>query len=374
MSEKDVAVADGETKNIPSQNQLNMKDNTDQQMEPLNVKQKGDSQAKEKEQIYKPGERVEMPETVPLPYNLNANFQSAFKEALEKKGKLRYLGIVDPEMNDEEIEKKELEIKEDEENKLNLDKSGEDIVDDQMAQLHLCKKAYLDQYYELSDLMVCCALYRRYRLSLEYGEKAYHFYNLKEEADSSCGHDCCPNQCRGFHVNADYYRLKDGTRDRNFFVFNKLFRCGVSCLCSCCSRPTLEVITQGGQLIGRIIEQRTFCSPTIMIYYKQNRNPTWKISGRCSQCGYCCRDLCAGCCSEATFYIYKAMDEENVEFGSIVKKNEYGKVWKPDCERIEINFPEIAVPEEKVLIIGGTLMMLYMYYQNSKVRTRCHNN
>lgn len=327
--------------------------------------------------LKKDGERKEEAEVVPPNFVMNEAFQGNLITALEKYGRIRSKCIVDQEMNDDEINKKEREIKEEE-----LYKEGKgqivvqnDMADDQLSQLNLCKKAYLDQYYELSDLMVCCSLYRRYRLSLEFNEKAYHLYNVKEAPSGHCSHDCCPNQCRGFLIDFDYYTIKENIKVNDYITAKKLMRCGISCLCACCSRPTLEMRNQKGEMIGRVVELRTACTPTIMLYYKNNRNPTWKIAGRCSQCGYCCRDLCTGCCNEANFYIYKSMDEEEKEFGQITKRNEYGKVWKPDCERIEITFPEsnLCHPEEKVLILGGTLLILYLYYQNSKVRTRCHN-
>ena len=110
------------------------------------------------------------------------------------------------------------------------------------------------------------------------------------------------------------------------------------------------------------------------LYYKNNKKPSWKIVGSCCQCGYCCRNLCPGTCTQATFGIYKPNDEKNKnEEGQIIKKRIDGMKLKPDVEQVEVVFPKEANPEEKAIFISAGLLVGYLYYQNIRNGKRCHN-
>ena len=68
-----------------------------------------------------------------------------------------------------------------------------DSKDNPLAQLQAAKSAYIDQYYRVSDLFICCPLHYRYHISLDFGKnQAYHLFDTKEFSPV-CSHNCCPN-------------------------------------------------------------------------------------------------------------------------------------------------------------------------------------
>lgn len=334
----------------------------------------------------------------PRQFQIHHDFiDKMIKQLKINKNSTRGLNVVEPELTHKEIEDKNEAIKsglkEDDHDEIDKEVGN---LDDPFSQIFLAKKAYLDQYYELSDLMVCCPIYRRYRVALEFAEnQVYPMFNIKEKYSSNFAHDCLGNQCRAFTIDMSHRKIKGMGRKR-FVNMTKKMRCGIYCFCACCSRPTLEIKSplnpdlaeeeQEQELYGRVIEKRTVCSPTFDLYYKDEENPSWCIKGSCCQCGYGCPEMCGGCCGsgKAKFHIYKYIEKDfgngekeivEEKQGMVVKNSEYGSVWKPDSERYEIDFPDnVDTPQEKLLMVAGTLFLAYMYFQKTNVKKRCHNN
>ncbi len=148
-----------------------------------------------------------------------------------------------------------------------------------------------------------------------------------------------------------------------------------SCLCACCTRPIFEVTTLNGNL-GRIIEDRTLCNPVLRILDANDTVKYW-ISGKCSQCGYCCRDQCcnAAKCAVCMFDIFDGADEQfNTSIGMISKNHRSGKRFGPDYDQMEIDFPAECSCQNKVLIMCGSILMEYLYFQNNWNFRRCNGN
>ena len=166
-----------------------------------------------------------------VPYKVSASYQGDLIQSLKKDSKLRPKTLLAPDFDDitrdigeldeeekqknmqEKLEDMNVEEKE-REDKTFLNKykessmSGNTFLQDPMALFSGAQKAYIDQFYQLSDLFVICPLYFNYRISLEYctsqnqeakgkgGKKeftAYHLFNTKE-ISPACSHNCLSNQ------------------------------------------------------------------------------------------------------------------------------------------------------------------------------------
>ena len=301
-----------------------------------------------------------------VPYLLDPTYKSRLLDTLKKKGRKRLNTLFEPEVVDiTKSEKEQKKMEEDEEKRIENERKLQEIEDikrdkelerqeleelnqintinintnnninnnnnnifrtleDDLAKFGPAQKAYIDQYYKISDMFVCCPLYYNYRISFQYEDKgdAYYLFDTKEYSPV-CSHDCCPNQSRTFDMELRSFSLDEKLIRKRFATLNKPFRCACSCLCACCTRPTLNVNINGGtEFLGSVVEIRTLCTPTLYIY---NKADVWKfkITGSCSQCGYCCKDLCCGMCNNCNFEIYPPGDNPDEKPVGFIKKTKF---------------------------------------------------
>ena len=344
-------------------------------------------------------EKIKFPIT---PYQVTGEYNNVLFSTLKKENRLRPTTLLAPEKFDitrdiGEILKEEEKINKnlEQENKLIEDREREDkihlnkykeqtllghtMIEDPMALFYGAKRVYIDQFYKLSDLFVICPIYYNYRISLCYEKNfsegkekntAYHLFNTKE-ISPSCSHNCCPNQARQIDINIFNFILNSkDKRVQKFIKLTKKYRCAISCLCACCSRPTFVVETLI-EMLGQIIETRTATDPVIHVL-DINEDIIYIIKATFCQCGFCCRDECCGSqkCSSCEFTIYD--EEGKEEKGKIKKGHRNGNKVLPDYDQIEVTFPEDASCQNKVLLMCAALVIEYLYFQNFSNLKRCN--
>lgn len=339
-----------------------------------------------------------------IPYKVSESYPQTLLDFLKKENRLRPKQLLAPEIGDitrnisdlekdelkqfklEEAEHQNLENKE-RDDKIHLGQykestfQGKTLLQDPFALFYGAETAYIDQFYKLSDLFVMCPLYFNYRISLEYcisneneEEKkyaAYHLFNTKENSPP-CSHDCCANQAREIDINIFNLTLDPEDKSRRlqkFVTLKKGCRCAFSCFCACCSRPTFYVDTPIDHL-GKIVELRTTCDPTINII-DINNDISYVISTRGSNCGYCCRDQCCGSrkCASCEFYIYDGAMENKIGF--ITKDHKSGNKMMPDYDQLKVTFPPSISCQDKILLLCSALVLEYLYFQNLSNTKRC---
>ena len=369
-------------------------------------KEKEEKEKKEKEEKKKL-ETIQKKVKFPIvPYKISTSYQTSIAATLKKDNNLRPKTLFAPDNDDitrnigkldeeEEEHYKRLEAEDknfqekEKEDKIFINKYKEEAllgktsIEDPMALFAGAEKVYLDQFYKLSDLFVICPLYFNYRISLEYCTSkndaskreysAYHLFNTKE-ISPLCSHNCCPNQSREIDINIFNFIVDSKGKERQiqkFISLKKKFRCAVSCLCACCSRPTFTVETLAEE-IGKIIEIRTVCDPIIHVE-DINDDVIYTITTKCSNCGYCLRDQCCDArrCAICEFLI-KDNKENNV--GTITKDHRSGKKVKPDYDQLVVTYPPECSCQNKVLLMCSALVIEYLYFQNMSNTKRCHGN
>ena len=187
-------------------------------------------------------------------------------------------------------------------------------------------------------------------------------YELREESDWLTR--CCCYKCHAFKMN-----ITNVTSQRNqtsvIMDGNKVFNCGIMFNCCGCGKPELkvEVKSPQGFVLGKaLLNYSSFCcaccSSSIEIIDSSNA-VKYKVKGNC-----CCPVGCyydnvvSRCCSCS----YKIIQEEQ-EVGVIKKK--CCNSCKTCCTKAtdyNITFPGSATPEEKMLIIIGTILLDYNSY------------
>jgi hypothetical protein len=116
------------------------------------------------------------------------------------------------------------------------------------------------------------------------------------------------------------------------------------------------------QKIGRVVEPFKCCDPTFQIFNCAEQQK-YNIIANCCQCGLFCKK-----CAETKFDIFSnfSNNEGSTPAGSITKKFS-GLIQElfTDADNFEIFFPEDATPEDKLMIIGTTLMIDYRHFEDN---------
>lgn len=379
------------------------KDNPEKSTDDKKENKKEEEKEKEKKSEDELNELKKSMKLPIIPYKISESYQEQLLNILKLNEHCRPKTLLSPEMGDitrniDDLEKEELKhlkIEElehnnirnkerDDQNHLRSYKdsslAGTTLLQDPFAVFYGAEVAYIDQFYKLSDLFVICPIYINYRISLEYcineieGKKeygAYHLFNTKE-ISPPCSHDCCPNQAREIDINIFNFVLKPEDKNRKiqkFVTIKKACRCAFSCFCACCSRPEFYVDTPIENL-GKIIEIRTLCDPIINIL-DINNDIIYVISTSGTNCGFCCRDQCCNKrkCASCEFFIYDGSMQNKLGF--IIKDHKSGRKMMPDYDQIKITFPPGISCQDKILLVCGSLVLEYLYFQNLSSNKRC---
>jgi hypothetical protein len=246
---------------------------------------------------------------------------------------------------------------------------GLQICLDPMQQLAESVQCYVRQQYCLFEMMTGCDTANVYDVYSrnQFGQITFLF-RCKEES-SCCSKVFCSGQDRPLRMNIKHVQnlmIGDPTMIPNFAYFDKPFKC----TCMCFNRPYLEGFYCNNESNPRKFGKINFpftccdCSP----YFETedlNHNQGFKIYGGCYQCGLWC-----GCCADAKFGIYKSdcsdMVEQN-QVGTVIKKK--GDVLTEmftKVDNFEIVFPTLCSPEDKLLLIGSTIMLDYLYFEEEQ--------
>jgi hypothetical protein len=222
-------------------------------------------------------------------------------------------------------------------------------------------------------MFVCCPLYFNYHLSFDFGNGIpYHLFDSKDHSPG-CSHDLCPSQSS--EIDIDLLKIDIETKEKSkFLTMKKEFRCALSCLCACCTRPTMEVFI-GDTKIGKISDRQTVCDPLIYVFNYLN-DLKYVITGSFCQCGFCLRDKCfSDCCKECNFEIYdrRDLDKKSI-LGTIRKIKKSGEKIRPDFDELVIDLPKDANSNDKILILCATFLIECLYFQNHSNSKRCHGD
>ena len=150
-----------------------------------------------------------------------------------------------------------------------------------------------------------------------------------------------------------------------YAVFDRPFKC----TCCCLERPKMKGYYQSmeGKMFGSVSEPWTCYDPMFLIK-DMNKEPHFQIRADCCQCGLLCRNSC-GKCSDIVFPIYPANCEDYDIKNSIgmIKKvaGDFVQELVTEADNFEVLFPQNASPEEKLLLIGATLMIDYRYFEDT---------
>jgi hypothetical protein len=233
---------------------------------------------------------------------------------------------------------------------------------DPMAQLAESVQCFIRQQYCLFEMLTGCDTKNVYDVYTknQYGQITFLF-RCKEES-SCCARMFCKPNSRPLKMHMKHVQnlmIGDPSLIPDFAFFDKPF----TFTFFCCGRPYMDGFYGSSNKLGKINFPFTCCSCDP--YYETERSDGsrgFKIRGTCCQCGLWC-----GCCKDAKFGIFKSdcddMDEQN-QVGSVIKKRgDMLTEMFTNVDNFEVTFPPLASPEDKLLLIGSTIMLDYMYFE-----------
>lgn len=242
------------------------------------------------------------------------------------------------------------------------------LVQDPMIVLAQSNVCYIKQSMDLLEILSGCEMPNRYNVFCKNsmtGQVTYLF-RCKEESDM-CTRLYCRGDSRPFKMRMKH--VVNPQMDDNFMNTFATFDRPYKCTCCCLERPQLTGYykTEQGPKFGLIQEQCTLYDPHFDIF-GLNGEKKYQVHADCCQCGLLCRGGC-GSCSQVLFPIFKSNAtsfDQNSSAGMIKKvPNNLLVELLSNADNFEIDFPGDATPEEKLMLIGATLMIDYRYFEES---------
>lgn len=181
---------------------------------------------------------------------------------------------------------------------------------------------------------------------------------MLNEETGCCVRICC-GPYRPWTISAKYPES-----GKEFAVYNRPLRCLGGPLKCCCFQEMS--VTVHGEKIGGFKEACWCCIPTYTVF-GQDSSPKYHIHMPTCCCGMCVNVCAGGCCScKVPFYIYDAKEDvEGKEKGKIVKL--WGGLVKElitEADTFTLEFPSDADAEMKATLVGATLMINQLYFEN----------
>jgi len=243
------------------------------------------------------------------------------------------------------------------------------LVQEAKNWLYQATSVFVKQEVNVLEMMTGCEQKNRYDIYVRTpntGPMGMRIFRCKEESDF-CMRQCCHGDARAFKLRINYIvgAQQFGDDFQTIAWMDRPFKC----TCCCLDRP--EMTVYWGELdnmtncIGKIKEPCSCCDPQMDIC-DYTSNVRYQVIADGCQCGICCRGTPCGKCSEVMFPIFKS-DCQNKEFanrtGTIQRK--FAGCMKAaftDADNFEVTFPFDASPEDKLLMIGTSLMIDFRFY------------
>ena len=235
---------------------------------------------------------------------------------------------------------------------------------DPMIELSECNRAYIKQEPQFYEQITGWEAPNRYFVFSESPKGGIKLLFKCKEFSDWCDRNCCSASSREFHMFIKHIGTDQNLDDnfRNTFVnVNKPFTC--TCCCCCCDRPVMFAnYSRDRKPLGRIKELCSCCDPEFYTYDSFGK-AKYYITGDYCQCGLCCGGMCEKL-SEVVFNIFPA-EKTTIPCGSIIKKPADFAELITSADSYQVNFPNNAKPEDKMMLIIATLMIDYQYFEVS---------
>lgn len=235
-------------------------------------------------------------------------------------------------------------------------------VEDPMAELASCPSLLIRQEPEFLEKLTGCEMPNIYHV---FGNSPLGFRYLFKcmEKSSFCARKFCHSNQRPLdldiiHCNS-YDQLGMGMGYITpFATMKKPFMCTFYCLC----RPEINVVLNStGQAIGKVKHICTVCDPTFDVY-NATSGLKYIVTANCCQCAL----RCPGWLGKTSRGIFDIIDiGTNQVVGQITREPADMAELVTDADSYVVNFPPTADANDKLLLMGLTLLIDYQFFETN---------
>jgi len=227
-------------------------------------------------------------------------------------------------------------------------------VEDPMLELATCPSLLIRQEPEFFENLTGCEQPNIYHV---FGNTSMGFKYLFKcyERSNWCARKCLPSTQAPLALDIIHCNSMDqlGMNYTNAFAtMNKPCKCTILCLC----RPEIDVILNStGQPVGKI--KHVFaCNPTFEVW--NGAGLRFVVTGSCCQCAILMPST-FGKCYRGEFDIL----EGGQPVGKIIREVANAAEMVTDADSYVVNFPPTADANDKLLLIGLTMLLDYQFFE-----------
>ena len=243
------------------------------------------------------------------------------------------------------------------------------IISNPLEYLNKCKSIIVQQKFDILEVLTGCENANKYHVysTGNLNEKNYLF-KCSEISNCFC-RNCCSSSSKKFNILFQYPSKYNNTK-KTLALFSKEFHCNL--LCGCQKNEMIGGLiknkNESYKKIGKISEKSNGCNLNPYFVIQNDKDIIkYKITTEYYQTGFCCRGNSLGKCYEVDFLICdkkENINKKNIKPIGIIHKYYQGlSELVGDADAYLINFPKNASAFEKLLIIGGTIMIDYNFFE-----------
>ena len=233
------------------------------------------------------------------------------------------------------------------------------FVTDPLAELQTATGAFVTQTPSVIQTMTGFALPNTYNVFVQTPMGMKYMFRAREYS-SCCARCCCEGDSRPLTMEVKHIASLAEFQSNISKVYLTIDK-PCKCSCFCCCRPYMDVRhVDTGKFFGRIREPFACCDLVTEVY-DCTGNLRYTLNANCCQDGLCCGAACQ-----------KLMDIQFdiLQGGAVVGRlckvpADFAEFWSK-ADSYSVQFPPMATPEEKMLLIVAALMIDYSFFENEE--------
>ena len=230
-----------------------------------------------------------------------------------------------------------------------------------LTDLNNINSVLIKQQPEFLESLTGCETPNRYHV-FGLTQLGYTYLFKCSERSGWCMRNFCNSSSRSFDMEIKHIASAgqfNPNFSKNFATAIRPFTFTIFCF----NRPEMTItLVDNGKFIGKVRNPFTIFDPVFEVY-NQNGQFRYLVDASCCQCGLLCANNFFGKMSEVIFPIYNG--KGGTQVGSIIKKSAEFQEMVTDADSYNVNFPNDASPEEKLLLICLGLFIDYIYFEVS---------
>lgn len=231
------------------------------------------------------------------------------------------------------------------------------FVTDPMQELATSTSAIIQQEADFLETFSGCDRPNKYHIFIHTPLGLRYMFKCTEQGDC-CSRNCCSTDMRNFEL---YFNHITSTNEYYGKSTSKTFL-KLKKPCSVCFKPKIVVEHFSlGTRYGKIKQASCTMDPEVDIY-DNNNYLLYEISTECCQAGMCLGAACSKL-SEVNFRI----KQNGRTVGNLTKCTSTAEEFFTKADTYEVDFPRNASVNEKLLIIVSSLLIDYLYFEESGI-------